>query len=323
MTPAGGLTSPLGGGVYLVDLPQGLPGFHHFISSWFFLDASGRRVVVDPGPESTIPLLNGELEKLTDGVDLVLITHIHLDHSGGIGTFCRRWPEASVLVHPRGARHLREPRKLWSASVKTLGDVALAYGEPTPLTAPLLDEDPGGVAEVFQTPGHAPHHISIRIPTKEGETLFFLGEAAGMTVPTLDGGLWLRPTTPPKFDGKAALASLDLLARTLRGDERLCYAHWGSPEGQDAAGGPLKRVAMAREQMERWLEEIRTMTDRPPEEIVEHFLRCDPLLQAKLDDDLPARERVFMSNSVRGILGFLAEGQQGACASSRDKEAAS
>lgn len=306
MTAAASATLDFGEGLFLIDLPQGMPGFRQFIASWFFVDALGRRVVVDPGPANTIPLLNGALERLTEDVDLVLLTHIHLDHAGGVGAFCRRWPRAGVLAHPRAFAHLRRPDRLWSASVRTLGDVALAYGEPEPLAAPLLSEDSGGLIEVLPTPGHAPHHVALRTRPREGSPLFFIGEAAGLTLPSGDGALWLRPTTPPRFDAAAALSSLDRVAAALRGDERLCYAHWGLSE--DPAG----RLSLAREQTERWLKLIGTMLDRRPEEVVECLLRRDPLLQALLDEDLMERERRFMANSVQGFMGFLKEACRGA-----------
>lgn len=306
MTAAAGATFDFGEGLFLIDLPQGMPGFRQFIASWFFVDALGRRVVVDPGPTSTIPLLNGALERLTEDVDLVLLTHIHLDHAGGVGAFCRRWPHAGVLAHPRAFAHLRRPDRLWSASVRTLGDVAWAYGEPEPLAAPLLSEDSGGLIEVLPTPGHAPHHVALRTRPREGSPLFFIGEAAGLTLPSGDGALWLRPTTPPRFDAAAALSSLDRVAAALRGDERLCYAHWG------LSADPAGRLSLAREQMERWLKLIGTMLDQRPEEVVECLLRHDPLLQARLDEDLMERERRFMANSVQGFMGFLKEACRGA-----------
>ncbi|MBR1671651.1 MAG: MBL fold metallo-hydrolase [Fretibacterium sp.] len=301
-------TFPFGPDLYLIDLPQSAPGFQRFISSWFFRDAAGRRVVVDPGPASTIPLLLRELEGITDGVDLVLLTHIHLDHSGGIVPFCARFPAASVLAHPRAFRHLREPRKLWDASVRTLGDVALMYGEPTPLpsSVALLEEDPAGRIEVFQTPGHAPHHLCFHVPGAE-RTFFFVGEAAGMILPLGDGGLWLRPATPHRFDADAARRSLALISSVLRGDELLCYAHWGAVEA------PKERVAQAEEQLDVWLKTIASMKDSAPEEIVEYLLAHDRLLRpghngpVSLPDGLLERERQFMENSVLGFLGFLKE----------------
>ena len=287
-------------GLHLIDLPQPMPGFRRFISAWFCRDAAGRRIVVDPGPANTIPLLLGELEKLTDGVDLVLLTHIHLDHAGGLAAFCARYPGVQVIAHPRAFRHLREPRKLWDASVRTLGDIALMYGEPAPLPSsiPLLEQDPAGLIEVFPTPGHAPHHISLRVPSG-GRKLFFVGEAAGMALPLEDGALWLRPTTPPRFDADAARRSLELIASVLQGDELLCYAHWGVVEN------PVERIHQAREQLERWGCLIASMRDRAPKEIVERLLAQDPLLRKSeaLPPDILERELRFMANSVQGISG--------------------
>jgi glyoxylase-like metal-dependent hydrolase (beta-lactamase superfamily II) len=110
-----------------------MAGFHHFISSWFFVDRTGRRILVDPGPAGTIPLLLDKLSSVTDGVDLVLLTHIHLDHSGGIGQLCEQYGGSAVAAHPKAMRHLVDPRRLWSSSLEVLGDVAEMFGEPAPL----------------------------------------------------------------------------------------------------------------------------------------------------------------------------------------------
>lgn len=298
--------APLPDGLHCIDLPQPLPGFRRFVSAWFFRDAGGRRVLVDPGPAGTIPHLLRELEALTDGVDLVLLTHIHLDHSGGLGPLCARWPKARVLAHPKAFRHLTDPAKLWRASLETLGDVARTYGPPEPVDgAVLIERDESGLVEVFPTPGHAPHHLAFRVLCgacgRERKRLFFVGEAAGLTLPTESGALWLRPATPPRFDAAAACASLDRIEAVLGGDEPLCYAHWG------AYGDARRRVALARSQIAEWLEVIGAMRDASPEAIAAHLLAHDPLLRAPLPEDLMERERLFVGNSVRGFLGFLNE----------------
>lgn len=288
-------------GLRLIDLPQSLPGFRKFISAWFFRDSAGRRIVVDPGPASTVPLLVRGLEDVTDGVDLVLLTHIHLDHSGGVGQLCARYPEARVLAHPKAFRHLTDPSKLWSASVATLGDVAHAYGAPLPVEASVLTaEDGRGLVEVLPTPGHAPHHLAFRVSCG-GRRLFFVGEAAGLTLPAEGDAPWLRPTTPPRFDADSALDSLDRLLKTIDGDELLCYAHWG------ACGDPRRRVELARGQISEWLGHIGAMRDQSVSVIAASLMARDPLLRAALPGDLMERERLFVENSVRGFLGWLAE----------------
>lgn len=289
-------------GLHLIDLPQSMPGFREFISAWYFVDTLGRRIVVDPGPASTIPFLLNKLSDLTDGVDLVLLTHIHLDHSGGLGQFCRAYKGAKVIAHPKAARHLIDPAKLWSASLETLGDIARMYGAPEGVAETVLKNEKLPGIEVWETPGHAPHHISFRL-SLGSEKLLFIGEAAGMTLPLGSGPVlpYLRPTTPPKFDARSALASLELLAECIKGDELLCYSHWG------IAREAQKRIALAKGQIKEWLSVIAQAGPVPPEVIVRELLNYDPLLAgySQLPEDLQQRERQFLSNSVKGFLDFL------------------
>jgi glyoxylase-like metal-dependent hydrolase (beta-lactamase superfamily II) len=288
-------------GLYLLDLPQPAPGFRNFISSWFFVDSLGRRILVDPGPANTIPLLLKQLSKITDSVDLILLTHIHLDHSGGLAQFCKNF-NAKVLVHPKGRKHLLNPGKFWNASVKVLGDIAEMYGQPQPLPPNFLLEDDGaeGIV-VFETPGHAPHHLSF-IVSFRGERLLFIGEAAGLHIPGGSADLpYLRPTTPPRFDGDAAQTTLDKIEEKLQGNELLCYSHYG------AMRQPRRMIALAKDQLQTWLSFISRMRDRSEKEIAEVLLSQDPLLSGLkyMPEDLRQREYFFICNSIKGFLGYL------------------
>ena len=124
-----------------------------------------------------------------------------------------------------------------------------------------------------------------------------------MTLPieVREGPGWLRPTSPPRFDADAALRSMDLIASVLRGNETLCYSHWG------AAGDPLGRVSLARSQLQDWLSAVEAMKGLSPEETLDRLTAQDPLLRAPIEPDLLTRERAFMLNSVRGLQKFLEE----------------
>jgi glyoxylase-like metal-dependent hydrolase (beta-lactamase superfamily II) len=292
-------------GLRLLDLPQPRRGFRGFIASWFLADALGRRILIDPGPARTARALLDELQRVTDGVDLVLLTHIHLDHSGGVGLVCERYREAKVLVHPRAERHLLDPERLWKSSLEAMGDVAELYGAPYPLEDGRF-ADLGGTRgmEIIDTPGHSPHHLAFIIPL-DGRRLLFAGEAAGLYIPSAStaDSPYIRPTTPHKFDGAAAQASLLRIEEAINGDELMCYGHWGFAEH------PKTMISLARKQIDDWLRIASGMKDAAEGEVEERLVSGDPLLKgySGLPDDMKERERIFIRNSVRGILRYVRE----------------
>jgi glyoxylase-like metal-dependent hydrolase (beta-lactamase superfamily II) len=291
-------------GLYLLDLPQPCrDGFHHFISSWFFVDSMGRRILVDPGPANTIPLLFDQISLIAEDIDLVLLTHIHLDHSGGIGQFCERFKNAKVLVHPKARRHLINPAKLWKSSLDVLGDIAEMYETPVALDPGFLVEynEVAGI-DIIETPGHSPHHLTF-IVSLQGIRLLFAGEAAGLHIPmqNAEEGPYLRPTTPPKFDGAAAQNSLVKIEEALQGDEILCYSHWGFSRD------PRRMVSLAKRQIDDWISIISKRIGETEKAIMNHIIAEDPLLRGYpfLPGDLREREDIFIQNSVKGILKYL------------------
>jgi glyoxylase-like metal-dependent hydrolase (beta-lactamase superfamily II) len=288
-------------GLHIIDLPQDRAGFRNFISSWFFTDSKGRKVLVDPGPTSTIPLLLKNIREITDTIDLVLLTHIHIDHSGGIGYLCKNFPKVRVLAHPNALKHLINPAKLWNSSLNALGDVAEMYGIPKPLDRHFIaayDEFPD--ITIIETPGHSSHHIAFIVAADFGR-LVFVGEAAGIYLSLFSNIPYIRPSSPSRFEGEAARNSLDKIIEFLKDNDFVCYAHWG------LAKNPLNEISLAKKQLDFWLEAISGMNGSDEEAITEYLLAIDQLISSfsALPQDIKTRERMFIRNSVRGIIDYL------------------
>jgi glyoxylase-like metal-dependent hydrolase (beta-lactamase superfamily II) len=190
-------------------------------------------VLVETGSQSSVPALLDALEKLGVGAsDLaaVAVTHIHLDHAGGVGDVARAFPSAVVYVHPRGARHLVDPTKLVDSASRVYGPLLDSlYGrlDPTPEERIHVLQDgeeirvgPDRVLVTVDSPGHAKHHLALHDSVTG---LLFAGDAVGVRLP--DAGI-LRPSTPPPdFDLAQALRSLERFA--ARRPTALALAHYG------------------------------------------------------------------------------------------------
>jgi glyoxylase-like metal-dependent hydrolase (beta-lactamase superfamily II) len=212
-------------------------------------------VLVETGSQTSVPAL---LAGLTDhGVgpsDLagVVVTHIHLDHAGGVGDVAAAFPRATVYVHEKGARHLADPSRLVSSAARVYGDLLdTLYGrlEPTPASRiRVLGEGdqvvigPRRALTAVDSPGHAKHHLGLH----DSETgILFVGDAVGVRLP--DVGV-LRPATPPPdFDLDLALDSLRRFA--ARRPSALALAHFGV-----VPGDPADILDEAAEVLRRWAE---------------------------------------------------------------------
>ena len=167
-------------------------------------------LVVDPGPASCLDTL---LDRLGATVPrALLLTHIHLDHAGGAGVLCRRYPELIVYVHERGAPHLVDPSKLLTSTRRLYGDaMEELWGEVAPVPEDRIRPLAGGeVVEGFRvayTPGHASHHVSY---LHEESHDAYVGDMAGVRIPPHE--FTLAPTPPPDIDVEAWLDSLHTIA---------------------------------------------------------------------------------------------------------------
>ncbi len=185
---------------------------------------NGRAAIVDTGSNESLGAVERALAELgltPECVDYVILTHIHLDHAGGAGAMMRAFPNARLVVHPRGARHMADPAKLVAGATAVYGaaEVRRLYGEVLPIDAARIVEAThelrldlaGRELLCLDTPGHARHHICI-VDRKSGG--IFTGDTFGLSYRELDtdGRQFIFPTTTPvQFDPQAMHASLDLL----------------------------------------------------------------------------------------------------------------
>src|SRR5579871_2841470 len=128
--------------------------------------------LIDPGPSTTLTTLTGELEKRGirfGDVRQLLLTHIHLDHAGSVGTILEKHPHIDVVVHEKGARHLVDPSKLVASAERLYArDMGRLWGEVLPVPAARIRSLAGGETlsiggrelRVEYTPGHSSHHVS-------------------------------------------------------------------------------------------------------------------------------------------------------------------
>jgi glyoxylase-like metal-dependent hydrolase (beta-lactamase superfamily II) len=194
-------------------------------------------VLVDPGPETTLPTL---LEALGDEQPrALLLTHIHLDHAGASGALVKRWPDVEVYVHKRGAPHLIDPSRLMVSASRLYGDdMDRLWGDMTPVPEQnlrVLDQGGsllGGRFDYVYTPGHASHHVSY---LHEGTA--FVGDVGGVRID--DSSLTVPPTPPPDIDVEAWHKSIERV-RDWR-PQRLAMTHFGpsrraARRGREALG---------------------------------------------------------------------------------------
>ena len=185
---------------------------------------NGRVAFIDTGSNDALPNALAALQQLglsVAAVDYVILTHIHLDHAGGAGAMMLAFPNARLVVHPRGARHMAEPSKLVAGVSAVYGAeyVQRVYGQIIPVPAErIIEATDGHVLSLatrqltcLDTPGHARHHICIL----DGRTgALFTGDTFGLSYRELDveGRQFIFPTTTPsQFEPQAMHASIDRL----------------------------------------------------------------------------------------------------------------
>ena len=205
-----------GGGIYCIDAHYEGDG----VDSVCLLLSEGRAALIETAKNASLGYTLAAMESLGVGrgdVDFVCVTHVHLDHAGGAGSYMREFPNARLVLHPRGARHMADPSKLMESVRSVYGgaETERLYGElvPVPRERMLTPADGerlsfGGMTLFcLNAPGHAEHQM---IFFEEGARALFAGDAFGISYPWMKdrgGRRWAFPSTSPVQFAPEAMAS--------------------------------------------------------------------------------------------------------------------
>ncbi|UJR78493.1 MBL fold metallo-hydrolase [Sandaracinus amylolyticus] len=248
-------------------------------------------------------------ELAPEQVRWIVVTHVHLDHAGGTSALAKLCPNATVLAHPRAAKHLVDPAKLVASATQVYGADTFAqlYGTIEPIDASrvrALDDGAtfelgGATLQVLHTRGHANHHFVVHDPARG---TVYTGDTFGLVYPHLQraGRFAFPSTSPTEFDAAAARESID---RVVALETRtVCPTHFGE----------VDRVGEIADQL-RWWIDVSERAMRDVASLDDGSL--EPTIRAKLEaamEQALARRGLVGDEKDRQLLAFdLALNAQG------------
>ncbi len=295
----------LGQDVYCIDALYLEPR----VASIYLLRDGDEAAIIETGTCHSLDNVLATLRELhidPSQIRYVIPTHVHLDHAGGASAMMRAFEQATLLIHPRGARHMADPRKLVDGTIAVYGreKYEKMYGRIEPIDERRMHVVADGerislrARELLflDTPGHARHHFCIFDADSEG---VFTGDTFGLSYDAMkDLPRGLVPTTPPtQFDPPALHDSIDRIA--AQQPRRLYLTHYG------AFDDPLAQV----DSFHRWLDAYVELCERrqPADETAERELE-DELSALVLDQLAPGAARERVARSLKMDLHLNAQG---------------
>lgn len=232
-------TWDIGHGITCIDTGYTRPK----MTACYLMEQDGAAAFIETGVHRNVAGLLDVLDNkgiARESVEYVMPTHVHLDHAGGVGALMGALPNAQLVIHPRGARHMIDPSVLVASAVAVYGKEQFArlYGELIPVEAErvmIADHDfvldfEGRKLRFIDTPGHARHHYCILDEASNG---VFTGDAMGLSYPELRSGQHFSfpATTPVQFDPESMHASIEKIMQHQPGC--LYLTHFGRVDQVD------------------------------------------------------------------------------------------
>lgn len=210
----------LGDGIFCIEAMYQRPG----LAACYLLQQGDAAVLIDTGTSRTVPTVLNLLQRQglqPEQVKYVMPTHVHLDHAGGAGELMHVLPEAKLVVHPFGSRHMIDPTKLAASATAVYGEAKFKqdFGQLKAVPEQRVIEAADGYSVdlngrqllCLDTPGHARHHYCVYDEKSNG---FFTGDTFGISYREFDnhnGQFIFAPSTPMQFDPDAWHKTIDRL----------------------------------------------------------------------------------------------------------------
>ena len=297
-------------GITCVDTGYIRPG----LAACYLLRQGEHIAIIDTGVNSSVEGLLRLIDDKgigRDHVDYVIPTHVHLDHAGGAGCLMQELPNARLVIHPRGARHMIDPSRLIAGASAVYGEQNFKriYGDILPVAAERVIEADDGFTINFHgrellfldTPGHARHHFCIWDQASQG---MFSGDTFGISYRELrtENRLFaIATTTPVQFDPQALHSSMD---RLLSFNPRFMYlTHFGCIDDiHDMA-------EQVHEDIDRYVELAKDMKNHHSEDFEVHLEEgIMEHLTGRMLDIKPDMDRQYIKNMLEMDCRLNAQG---------------